>query len=81
MSLNEFAAVAAVGQSVSFIYHGKRRTGKIVNKVIIPNGKSKFLKGVVWNKAFGHITLEFNDWVRPYKCFSIRKMSEIWMNQ
>ena len=69
MSLSEFAAVATVGQSVSFVYHGKRRTGEIVNAVILPNG----------GKPFGNITIEFNDWVRPYKCFSIRKMSEIWM--
>jgi len=75
MSLNEFAAVATVGQSVTFIYHGFLRTGKIVNAVIIPNGKSKFLNGHVWNKAFGHITIDEKK--DGFRCFNIRKMSEI----
>ena len=68
MSLNEFAAVATVGQSVTFIYHGFRRAGKIVNTVIPYIGRAEF-------PAFGQITIDEKK--DGFRCFDIQKMSEI----
>jgi len=65
MSLSEFAAVAAVGKSVSFIYHGTRRIGGIVEAIILPNG----------NKPYGYITIDEKK--DGFRRFSVRKMSEI----
>jgi len=68
MSLNEFAAVATVGQSVSFIYHGFRRTGKIAQAIIPYIGNDKF-------PSFGNITIDEKK--DGFRCFDIQKMSEI----
>ena len=72
MSLKEFAAVASVeygrsvhGKSVSFIYHGTRRIGEIVEAIILPNG----------DKPYGYITIDEKK--DGFRCFSVRKMSEI----
>ena len=75
MSLKEFAAVASVGygrpihgKSVSFIYHGTRRIGEIVEAIVIkglPNG----------GKPFGYITIDEKK--DGFRRFSVRKMSEI----
>jgi len=65
MSLSEFAAVAAVGKSVSFIYHGTRRIGGIVEAIILPNG----------NKPYGYVTIDEKK--DGFRRFSVRKMSEI----
>jgi hypothetical protein len=65
MSLKEFAAVAANGQSVNFIYHGTRRIGEIVQAIILPNGE----------RPYGYVTI--NEKKDGFRCFSVRKMSEI----
>jgi len=65
MSLKEFAAVAANGQSVNFIYHGLCRTGKIVQAIILPNGE----------RPYGYVTIDEKK--DGFRCFSVRKMSEI----
>lgn len=71
MSLNEFAVVAAIGQSVTFIYHGFRRTGKIVNAIIPYVGNDKF-------PSFGNITIVASTLDEKwFRCFDIQKMSEI----
>ena len=65
MSLSEFASVATNGKSVSFIYHGTRRIGEIVEAIILPNG----------GKPFGYITIDEKK--DGFRRFSVRKMSEI----
>jgi hypothetical protein len=72
MSLKEFAAVASVGygrpihgKSVSFIYHGTRRIGEIVEAIVLPNG----------DKPYGYITIDEKK--DGFRRFSVRKMSEI----
>ena len=65
MSLKEFAALAATGQSVNFIYHGTRRIGDIVEAIILPNGA----------KPYGYITIDEKK--DGFRRFSVRKMSEI----
>ena len=75
MSLKEFAAVASVeygrsvhGKSVSFIYHGTRRIGEIVEAIVLTNG----------DKPFGYITIDEKK--DGFRRFSVRKMSEISVN-
>jgi len=68
MSLNEFAALAATGQSVNFIYHGTRRTGKIVQAIIPYIGNDKF-------PSFGNVTIDEKK--DGFRTFDIQKMSEI----
>ena len=65
MSLSEFASVATNGKSVSFIYHGTRRIGEIVEAIILPNG----------GKPFGYITIDEKK--DGFRRFSVRKMSKI----
>jgi len=65
MSLKEFAALAASGQSVNFIYHGTRRIGEIVQAIILPNGE----------RPYGYVTIDEKK--DGFRCFSVRKMSEI----
>ena len=72
MSLKEFAALAAgmskspiTGKSVSFIYHGTRRIGEIVEAIVLPNG----------DNPYGYITIDEKK--DGFRCFDIQKMSEI----
>ena len=76
MSLKEFAAVASVeygrsvhGKSVSFIYHGTRRIGEIVEAIVLPNG----------DKPYGYITIDEKK--DGFRRFSVPKMSEINMTE
>ena len=69
MSLREFAFIAqnrsCNGKSVSFIYHGTRRIGEIVEAIVLPNG----------DKPYGYITIDEKK--DGFRRFSVRKMSEI----
>jgi hypothetical protein len=69
MSLSEFQAVAAVGQTVTFIYHGFRRTGKIVENWCLSGDR------VPSGIPFGYITIDEKK--DGFRRFSVRKMSEI----
>ena len=69
MSLREFAFIAqnrsANGKWVSFIYHGTRRIGEIVEAIVLPNG----------DKPYGYITIDEKK--DGFRRFSVPKMSEI----
>ena len=69
MSLREFAFVAqnrsVQGYTVSFIYHGTRRIGEIVEAIVLPNG----------DKPYGYITIDEKK--DGFRRFSVPKMSEI----
>tara|TARA_B100000427_G_C15169469_1_gene446612 strand:+ start:262 stop:498 length:237 start_codon:yes stop_codon:yes gene_type:complete len=74
MSLKEFAEVASVGygrpihgKSISFVYHGTRRIGEIVEAIVLLNGRRY--------EPFGYITIDTKH--DGFRRFSVRKMSEI----